>query len=217
MSTQAIPPPALTPGIDLSHYQGAISGSAIAQSGVKFAYIKATDGATYRDPRRAFNSLVCRASGILDGYYHFLRADVDITQQAANFYAACGENSANLPPALDVEENVNGNQVQSWLHLTEARFNRRPIIYCDPDYAAILARQCPSLAQYDLWIAHYGVETPRIAPWTRWRMWQHTSGGHVPGINTPVDLSWFAGDETELRAWAGLPALPTPPQLESTT
>jgi lysozyme len=40
-------------GVDVSHYQGAIDWRALRDSGIRFAYIKATEGARIRDPRLA--------------------------------------------------------------------------------------------------------------------------------------------------------------------
>jgi hypothetical protein len=33
--------------------------------------------------------------------------------------------------------------------------------------------------------------------WRGWRFWQHTSSGHVAGINGSVDLDAFAGTRAE--------------------
>ena len=42
-------------GVDVSHHQGGIDWRALRASGVRFAYIKATEGAHFRDPRFAEN------------------------------------------------------------------------------------------------------------------------------------------------------------------
>src|SRR5262245_46829549 len=36
-------------GIDVSHWQGSINWSAVRASGIEFAYIKATEGTSFRD------------------------------------------------------------------------------------------------------------------------------------------------------------------------
>ena len=44
-----------TVGIDVSHYQGEVNWPAVAGAGVRFAFIKATDGIQDIDPRFAQN------------------------------------------------------------------------------------------------------------------------------------------------------------------
>ena len=45
----------MIPGIDVSHYQGTIDWAKVKASGVQFAYIKATQGASFVDPKLAEN------------------------------------------------------------------------------------------------------------------------------------------------------------------
>lgn len=40
-------------GIDVSHHQGQVNWSAIAADGIHFAYVKASEGESFRDPRFA--------------------------------------------------------------------------------------------------------------------------------------------------------------------
>ena len=198
-------------GIDVSHYQGDIDWHAVAASGVKFAYIKATEGVSYVDPSFAQNVAGAQAAGMLVGAYHFLTAG-NIVDQADRFNNVAGQ--LDLPMALDVEELVDARDVLGWFNYALLDANAKQILYCDPARAQSLTAQLltaqlltaarPQLADYPLWIAEYGVNVPRTAPWTRWAFWQHTEGGHIPGIRTPVDLDHFNGDLAALRAFAGL-------------
>ncbi len=91
-------------GIDVSHYQGEIDWQGLRAGGVRFAYIKATEGAHYRDPRFAGNWRRSRDAGIPRGAYHFFSMCKPGAEQAANFIAAIPAGGQSLPHALDAEQ-----------------------------------------------------------------------------------------------------------------
>src|SRR5271169_5364327 len=59
-------------GIDVSKFQGDIDWNAVANSGVKFAWIKATEGGDRADARFQANWEGAKAAGIPHGAYHFV-------------------------------------------------------------------------------------------------------------------------------------------------
>ena len=60
-------------GIDVSEFQGSINWTAVKNAGIKFAFIRVSDG-TYQDPNFASNWAGAKAAGILRGAYQFFRA-----------------------------------------------------------------------------------------------------------------------------------------------
>jgi len=96
-------------GIDVSHHQDAINWNRVASSGVDFVYMKASQGATFVDPRFKANwesvgELSNQGSVIYRGAYHFFSASTSPEDQARNFLAQIGElHSDDLAPCLDVE------------------------------------------------------------------------------------------------------------------
>ncbi|MCC2096979.1 MAG: glycosyl hydrolase family 25, partial [Hyphomicrobiales bacterium] len=58
-------------GIDVSKYQGDIDWNAVRASGVKFAWIKATEGGDHADERFLQNWNAAKAAGVPRGAYHF--------------------------------------------------------------------------------------------------------------------------------------------------
>src|SRR5262245_5178777 len=58
-------------GVDLSHHQGRIDWGKVRASKAAFAFIKATEGATFTDPAFATNWSGARDAGVLRGAYHF--------------------------------------------------------------------------------------------------------------------------------------------------
>lgn len=91
-------------GIDVSHHNGPIDWKAVAAGGVRFAYLKATEGTSYLDPCFVRNREAASAARIRVGAYHFLRPDQDATAQAEHFLSTIGEvREGDLAPVLDVE------------------------------------------------------------------------------------------------------------------
>src|SRR5918996_6642155 len=95
--------PTYLTGIDVSHFQGEVDWQAVAGAGVRFAFIKATEGVADIDPCFRQNWQDSRAAGLLRGAYHFLHPNLDAGQQAAHFLSVVRLDDDALPPALDIE------------------------------------------------------------------------------------------------------------------
>ena len=195
-------------GIDVSAYQGRIDWPEVARHQVHFAFIKASEGNTLRDPRFARNWREARAAGVLCGAYHYFQPNRDGRTQANNFAAAVPLRPGDLPPVLDVEAAnfhdvaVMRREVARWLRLVEARYGVRPILYSNASYYT--RHLAGHFDDYPLWLAHYEVPRPDL-PRTRWLIWQHSDESYVPGIRGTVDFNVFQG------SYAALQALRIPP------
>lgn len=202
-------------GIDVSHYNGKLDWGAIARAGVAFAYAKATEGVFFKDPEYVRNAAGAAANSIPFGAYHFFRPDQPALLQAGSFIRAVAVRSAgawavsiDLPPALDLEEALGGDPpldrwtatapetraglIVEWLEDVEHHLGVRPILYTR---AGWLDRMIPAdtrerLAAYELWIAHYTTNPAPSLPigWTKWRYWQYTDKGTLPGVSGVFDL-----------------------------
>jgi lysozyme len=199
-----------TLGVDVSHYQGEVNWPAVAGSGVRFAFIKATDGTQDIDPRFAQNWAGARAAGIVRGAYHFFRPVLDAQRQAAHFASVVTMDAMALPPALDVEitDGLDRTALQAgirtWLETVGAAFGCRPVLYTDPSFwnASVAA----DFSDFPLWLACYA-DPPEIpASWQAWTFWQHTDAGEVNGISGQVDLDYCTLPLEDLRRGQ----LPTP-------
>ena len=192
-----------TLGIDVSHFQGEVNWPAVAGSGVRFAFIKATDGIQDIDPRFAQNWAGAKAAGIVRGAYHFFRPALDAERQAAHFSSVVTMDDMALPPALDVEVTDGLDRaalqagIRTWLETVRAACGRQPVLYTDPSFwnenVAADFSDCP------LWLACYA-EAPELpATWQAWTFWQHTDAGEVNGISGQVDLDYCALPYEDLR------------------
>jgi lysozyme len=192
-------------GIDVSHWQGAIDWAAVRGSGVDFAFIKATEGATYTDPQFARNWAAAGEAGVMRGAYHYFRPGTDPVKQAENFLRVARIGPNDLPAVLDVEtsEGLAGDAllraVRTWLETVERATGKRPIVYTYPDFWNRYAAGSPG--PYPLWIASYGRDQPLVPiGWNDWTFWQYTSTGRVPGIAGDVDQNRFNGGSAQFAA-----------------
>lgn len=160
---------------------------------VKFIFIKATEGASMRDPKFKEYWSEAGARDIQRGAYHFFRSSKDGRTQARNFIAAVGEiRHSDLPPALDIETIHRGctrktlnDRALEWLKVVEQHYGRKPVVYTSDSFAKnILSDEITE--NYPVWIAHYGVESPDFEDW---EYWQFTDRALVYGLPEPVDLS----------------------------
>ena len=187
-------------GIDVSHHQGTIDWRAVEADGVRFAFVKASEGTTFTDPAFRGNWAVLGETHILRGAYHRFRPRQDAAAQAAHFLAVAPVREGSLPPVLDVEatEGVSDARlvrgVRTWLAEVERRTGVRPVVYTKPGFRR--AHLGTALDDHALWIAQYGER----APSERWTFWQHSERGRVAGIAREVDLDRFNGSHDELAA-----------------
>lgn len=195
-----------TPGIDVSYYQETIDWQRVRRAGIRFAFIRLSDGATLPDARFATNWAESKRASLVRGAYQYFRPDQSVTAQADLMIAAMrGRDRADLPPVIDIEidagltAQVVAQRAQAWIDRVRDELGVEPIVYTGGD----LWRNggADSLAAQPLWLAHYTQGCPTLPPpWTRWTFWQHTDRGAVPGIEGPVDLDLFAGTLGELHA-----------------
>ena len=94
-------------GIDVSHYQPSVNWSTVKSNGVKFAYIKATEGTGYTNPSFSSQYTGATNAGLIRGGYHFARPDVSTGAAQAKYFLAHGggwsADGITLPGALDIE------------------------------------------------------------------------------------------------------------------
>jgi lysozyme len=207
-------------GIDVSKYQGAIDWSAVAGSGVKFAWIKATEGGDHADERFAANWAGAKAAGVPRGAYHFVYWCRPPADEIAWFEKNVPVEADALPPVLDVEATPESRtcrrrlekertvaDMRSMLEEMERHYGRRPIIYTTVDfYAAILSDG--ALSDYPIW-----VRSTRHHPAVRygsrdWRFWQYQADGATPGIEGHVDQDAFSGKPDQWQAFLATPQAP---------
>jgi lysozyme len=198
-------------GIDVSRWQTEINWSQVAQAGVKYAIIRASNGTEIIDQYFSSNWENAQQSGILRGAYQYFRPGQDALAQAQLLVQRIREEGMmDLPPVIDVETtddqpaSVIKQKIRIWLDHVEAEFGVKPMIYTGFYFWRDTIGGGDEFADYPLWHPQYtNAACPRIADaWSKWKLWQYTSEGRVMGISGNVDLNRFNGTETDLIAWS---------------
>jgi hypothetical protein len=102
--------------------------------------------------------------------------------------------------------------VKTWLKVVEAETSRKAVIYTRTNFwtqnMLVDGEPPPWTGEHPLWIAHYGVNLPRMPlGWQTWTFWQYSEKESVRGVKGSVDLNWFQGSEAELREFSNRGAL----------
>ena len=93
-----------TMGVDVSYYQGTVDWAKAKAAGVKFAFLRVSDGTTFRDPKFVQNWANTKTAGVIRGAYQFFRPSQNVNAQADLMIAALGTyQPGDLPPVIDVE------------------------------------------------------------------------------------------------------------------
>lgn len=92
-------------GIDLSHWQGDnFPWEKAKAAGVRFAYIKITQGVSYVDPTAKRNFEKAKDLDIAAGFYHYFEVDKDGASQMGFMLKAIGSMVPDLPLCCDAED-----------------------------------------------------------------------------------------------------------------
>ena len=93
-------------GIDVSAWQGYIDYNRVRQEGIDIVYIKASQGADFKDPYFEVNYENAKSNGLRVGVYHYLTAEsiTEAEQQARFFASIISGKQIDCKIALDFEE-----------------------------------------------------------------------------------------------------------------
>lgn len=195
-------------GIDISHYQGNIDWEQLKNAMImgcplRFVIIKSTEGSTRLDENFRENFNQARDFGFIRGVYHFWSNKSTAREQAYFFLDKVHLTEGDLPPVLDIEHKPADKSVEdfqrdvlTWLHIVEDRYHVKPIIYTYYKFKEQYL-SAPVFDDYPYWIAHYYVD--KVQYKGKWKFWQHTDAGKLPGIKGYVDFNIYNGSYYDLR------------------
>ena len=206
------------PGIDLSSHNGEVDFRKVAQAGVKYAWIKISEGTTHVNPGFEKKFRDARKEGVIVGAYHFARPETyagdpkDWKKEADNFLKqldVCGLECGDLVPVVDLEQGLktdddyNCEWYLNWLEYVGSKTNTKPVVYTARWAWQLYVMKGDKalqnqLASYPLWLASYneGASPHRVTKlWNKWDIWQWTGSGSVPGVKGRCDQNWLAGGQ----------------------
>ena len=204
-------------GIDVSHLNGKIDWSKVAQEDVRFAYVKATQSSEWIDPSFSANWEGLRAVQLARGAYHTFSFCSNPEAQVVAFLRVAKPDTSSLPPVLDVElsdgqqsSNIASLQregecaarlgregiqshINAMLGPIERAYGKKPIIYGNDFVLENILT--PEITQkVGLWRVKIGLAADAPAP--PWILWQYTENAMIQGISTPVDMNVLGSDLT---------------------
>ncbi|SEG40797.1 Lyzozyme M1 (1,4-beta-N-acetylmuramidase), GH25 family [Actinacidiphila yanglinensis] len=200
-----------TQGFDVSNWQGTVDWAAAYSKGARFAYMKATEGTTYKDPTFNANYTHSYNAGFIRGAYHFARPDSSGGKTQADYFVAHGggwsKDGKTLPPLLDIEYpagaacyGLSKTAMVSWIKAfvdeVHAKTTRWATIYSTTDWWTTCTGNTASFAAHDpLFVARYASSAGKLpAGWPFYSFWQHADSGTFPG-----DQDYFNGPLSGLR------------------
>ncbi|WP_329282998.1 lysozyme [Streptomyces sp. NBC_00691] len=204
-----------TEGVDVSSHQGNVAWSTLWNSGVKWAYVKATEGTYYKNT--SFNQQYTGSYnvGMIRGTYHFATPDTTTGAAQADYFVNNGggwsKDGRTLPGVLDIEWNPYGAScygktqagmvawIRDFVDRYRARTGRDAVIYTATSWWTQCTGNSAAFASTNpLWIARYAASVGELpAGWQYYTMWQYTSSGPTVG-----DHNHFNGDLSRVQALA---------------
>ncbi|WP_326798453.1 lysozyme [Streptomyces sp. NBC_01808] len=208
-------PLATVEGVDVSSHQGNVNWSTLWNAGNRFAYVKATEGTSYKNPYFAQQYNGSYNVGMIRGAYHFALPNGASGAAQADYFASNGggwsRDGKTLPGVLDIEYNPYGAtcyglsqaSMRSWISSFLTRYRERTgryaVIYTNTNWWTQCTGNYGGYAgNHPLWIARYA-SSPGTLPagWGFYTFWQYTSTGPTVG-----DHNKFNGAYDRLQALA---------------
>ncbi|MFJ5938016.1 lysozyme [Streptomyces cinereoruber] len=204
-----------TEGVDVSSHQGNVAWSTLWNSGVRWAYVKATEGTYYKNTFFTQQYNGSYDVGMIRGTYHFATPDTTGGAAQADYFVDNGggwsKDGRTLPGVLDIEWNPYGatcygktqagmvTWIRDFLNRYKARTGRDAVIYTATSWwTQCTGNHAGFGATNPLWVARYASAVGTLpAGWEYYTMWQYTSTGPTVG-----DHNRFNGDLSRVRALA---------------
>nr|WP_246753852.1 glycoside hydrolase family 25 protein [Jiella flava] len=199
-------------GIDVAKYQGDVDWDAARDGGVAFAWLKSTEGGDRLDERFKANWRGAGAARLPRGAYHFWYHCRPGDEQAAWFIQNVPKQTGSLPPVIDIEwtpfsptctirppRDVLVREVGAMSRILEQHYGQRPILYVPIDVHR--DRLVGAFPDHEFWVRAVKDHPDDVYEGRKFRFWQYTATGTVPGVQGEVDRNAFAGTRRDWITW----------------
>ncbi|MBO7608833.1 MAG: hypothetical protein J6S96_01345 [Muribaculaceae bacterium] len=192
-------------GIDVSGHNTVTDWNKVASSGITFVFIKASEGASYKNPLFSKQFDGARSAGLKVGCYHFFRKNRDGVSQASHFLATLGNRHTDLPLVVDVEDWDNDKNIDNTttcqrlkdMVSTLERHGHKVMIYTNGNGYKTYYK--PLFEGYDLWLSSFNSPETMISH--NHIIQQYSHWGSIDGIKGDVDMNIFIGSKREWDDW----------------
>ncbi|PHU39327.1 glycoside hydrolase family 25 [Pseudobutyrivibrio ruminis] len=198
-------------GVDVSAYQGQVDWDTLSSQDIDFAYIKATEGSTFKDSCFEYNWKEAGETDLRIGAYHFFSFESSGEKQAANFIDSVDVIPMMLPPVIDVEyygkyQNEDDIDVveiraelRNMINILKEESGVNPVLYVSEEtYNTIVAQE---FSDCDIWYRSvYG----KIDGELDWTFWQYSNRHRLNGYEGEepfIDMNVFYGTKEEFESY----------------
>lgn len=202
-------------GMGVSGHQGNVNWRAAWRHGARFAYVKATEGTSYRNPYFTQQYEGSYYVGMIRGAYHFALPNISSGAAQARFFARHGggwsKDGKTLPGELDIEWNPYGPMCYGKTHRGMVRWikafsdtyhritSRWPVIYTATRWWSTCTGNTGDFSSTNpLFVANYSGSAGKLPyRWPYYTFWQYADHGVFPG-----NQNIFNGSYQRLRVLA---------------
>ncbi|KAJ4352154.1 uncharacterized protein N0V89_007501 [Didymosphaeria variabile] len=198
-------------GFDISHYQTTVDFEAAYAGGLRFVYIKATEGTTYQDPKFSSHYSGATSAGFIRGAYHFAQPGSSSGAAQANYFVAHGggwtSDGITLPGMLDLEVSDCGGlsttQTVAWIKSFSDQYHsltgRYPVIYTNLSWWTTCTGNSDAFKDDSPLMLARWASAPGTIPggWPYQTIWQYKDSNEFGG-----DSDVFNGGEAGLKKLA---------------
>lgn len=205
-------------GMDVSAWQPTVNWAADYSNGARFAYIKATEGVSYRSSTFSSQYSGSYNAGMIRGAYVYAQPSKASGVDTANYFVANGgrwsPDGRTLPPLLDIEYGsaaqgacygMSASAMVNWISSFTNRMHTLtgvwPAIYTTTNWWSTCTGNSARFGQHPYFVARYTTTSSSPgtlgASWGNWTMWQWASSGTFAG-----DQDVFNGNIAQLQAYA---------------
>jgi GH25 family lysozyme M1 (1,4-beta-N-acetylmuramidase) len=198
-------------GIDVSNWQRAVNWRGLRAQGKRFAYIKATEGTTYRSPSFSSQYSSSYNAKFIRGAYHYANPGGQAGWQQANYFVDHGggwsRDGRTLPGMLDLEQGRRSicyglsqagmiSWITSFVNQYKKRTGRNAVIYTNYSWWVACTGNTTKFAKTNrLFLARWRSDPGGLpGGWKKWTFWQYS--------DTPIDQDMFNGSLKRLKRYA---------------
>jgi len=203
-------------GLDVSSYQTYVNWTAEYNAGARFAYVKATEATSYRNPLFAEQYIGSYEAGMVRGAYHFAWPNATSGAAQADYFVNNGggwsADGKTLPGLLDLEASygqdycydLTPTQMVNWIrdfsNRYKARTGRLPAIYAGAYWWNDCTGNSTAFNDHPLFLPAYETTAPNKYPsgWSRYDMWQYSETGPFLAASGGGDSNVFGGTQAQL-------------------
>lgn len=202
-------------GVDVSHFEGDIDWQKLANAPLRFAYMKASEGSSFKDDKFEKNWYNAREAGLIPGAYHVFSFCQPAMKQFDLINRVVPKDGPSMPIAIDIEwvhgPAIHGEEsckdiptirksLRELEQLLRSTYGKKPILHGFTSTFADLIDQDFSNA---IWLQDFrkirDQSGPALLGNNAWSIWQYTSKAIIPGISSPADVNAFFGTKADFE------------------